>query len=42
MRTMGLAVARGIAFGQPQLWEQHMKEGEAREHAGLYKEAKAA
>jgi hypothetical protein len=42
MRTMGLVLTAGIAFGQPALWEQHMKEGDAREHAGLYKEARAA
>jgi tetratricopeptide (TPR) repeat protein len=39
---MGLVLTAGIAFGQPALWEQHMKEGDAREHAGLYKEARAA
>jgi hypothetical protein len=41
MRTMGLVLAIGIAFGQPELWEQHMKEGDAREQTGLYKEARA-
>jgi hypothetical protein len=39
---MSLVLSVGIALGQPVLWEQHMKEGDACELAGRYKEARAA
>src|SRR5437660_6901071 len=42
MRTIGLVLAARIVFGQPALWEQHMREADALEQAGRYKEAKAA
>jgi tetratricopeptide (TPR) repeat protein len=42
MRSMGLVLSVGIAIGQPVNWELHMKEGDACEQAGRYKEARAA
>jgi tetratricopeptide (TPR) repeat protein len=42
MKVMGLVFAVGIALGQQALWLQHMKEADAFEQAGRYKDAKAA
>src|SRR5262245_53314290 len=42
MRKNVAAWTAVLAFGQPALWENHMHEGEALEHAGRYVEARAA
>jgi tetratricopeptide (TPR) repeat protein len=42
MRTIVLVLAARIVFGQPALWEQHMREAGALERAGRDKEARAA
>src|SRR5262245_27197523 len=42
MKAIGFVFTLGVALGQPAPWEQHMKEGDTRERAGRYQEAKAA